>query len=303
MREMSTKGIAAIALLAAATPAQAASDAAPLQPSSQWIVDYADNSCRLIRSFGEGPQTMRLELRLFEPGEHAWVVLSGKPLGTLPGGQTQVAYRFAPDDRDMKSEGLTGHMDNDTAAAIFPVSLLTADARKQAQSETRKDREARARWEADWQLDREAQIDTFEVAVSGKRRMVLHIGSLKAAMDVTRQCLDNLVGAWGLDLKVQRSLARAAVPTSDPSRWLNSNDYPTAMLEGGFNDIVDFRLMVDANGTPTSCDVLTMDSRPEFIKATCDPLMQRARFEPALDADGKPVASVYINTVRWFIAG
>lgn len=32
----------------------AAAEPVRLQPSSQWIVDYADNSCRLVRTFGEG---------------------------------------------------------------------------------------------------------------------------------------------------------------------------------------------------------------------------------------------------------
>ena len=72
------------------------------------------------------------------------------------------------------------------------------------------------------------------------------------------------------------------------------------MLYGHVSDVVHFRLTVDASGMPTACSVLTMESTPEFIKATCDNLMHRARFTPALDAQGNPVASIYVSAVRWF---
>jgi hypothetical protein len=44
---------AAPLLVAAAQPVR-------LQPSSQWVVDYAENSCRLIRNFGDGKSKAKL---------------------------------------------------------------------------------------------------------------------------------------------------------------------------------------------------------------------------------------------------
>lgn len=291
----------AVTMLGAAIPAHAAGNPAPFEPSSKWVANYADNSCRLLRTFGEGADKLFLEVRLFEPGEDGWAVISGKPLGAPIRGQTRVTYRFAPDDGDSTSLGLGATVDNGAPAVIFRMSLLPLDMRKQLEAKVKKDRDDPTLWHPFWSTEREAKITAFEVGVSGRRRVTLHVGTMRPAMDVMRDCLDNLVGAWGLDVNVQKSLARPPLPASDPQHWLDSSDYPAAMLMGGFNDKVDVRLMVDANGTATSCDVMTMDSRPEFIKATCAPLMQRAHFKPALDAAGKPVASVYVTSVIWTI--
>lgn len=122
---------------------------------------------------------------------------------------------------------------------------------------------------------------------------------MHAPMDAVRACLDNLLASWGVDANTQKSLTREPMPVGNPGDWLKSSDYPQKMLDQGMNDSVNFRLTIDAVGMPTACNVLTMESRPEFIKATCDKLMQRARFNPALDAQGNPVPSIYVSTVIW----
>jgi hypothetical protein len=124
---------------------------------------------------------------------------------------------------------------------------------------------------------------------------------MRPPMDVMRNCLDDLLASWGIDVTVQKSLTRPALPITDPSNWLDSSDYPARMVAGGYNDQVDFRLTIDAAGEPTACNVLTMESRPEFIKATCGALMRHAHSQPALDTKGNPVPSIYVNSVKFVI--
>jgi hypothetical protein len=76
---------AAPLLIAAAQPVR-------LLPSSPWVVDYAANSCRLIRSFGEGKNTTKLAFESAAPGEMDMLVV-GKPLATSA---ETVAARFLP---------------------------------------------------------------------------------------------------------------------------------------------------------------------------------------------------------------
>jgi hypothetical protein len=193
-------------------------------------------------------------------------------------------------------------MEDKSAAVIFPVSLLDASALKKKYLSSPADRELAARWQSDWSLEREAQVEAFEVAIPGKQRIVLKLGSMQPPMDVMRNCLDDLLASWGLDVAVQKSLEHPPIPAADPSHWIDWADYPKAMLAGRVSDHVDFRLNVDATGKPTGCSTLTMDARQEFMTATCDSLMKRARFNPALDASGKPVASIWVNSVQ-FVAG
>ena len=45
-----------------------------LEPSSEWVLDYADESCRLARHFGTGGNRVILVMDQFEPGD--WFTLT-----------------------------------------------------------------------------------------------------------------------------------------------------------------------------------------------------------------------------------
>ena len=55
----------------------------------------------------------------------------------------------------------------------------------------------------------------------------------------------------------------------------------------------------DETGKPLGCRVLFRTNPDEFADRSCKALLQRAKFNPARDAQGKPVKSFYINTIRW----
>ncbi|MEQ7873705.1 hypothetical protein ABDK56_06820 [Sphingomonas sp. ASV193] len=48
-----------------------------LEPTSPWVVDYADNSCRLIRGFGQGKAYLRLVVEQVEPHGARSIMLIG----------------------------------------------------------------------------------------------------------------------------------------------------------------------------------------------------------------------------------
>src|SRR5438270_13674760 len=50
-----------------------------LAPSSPWVVDYAENSCRLVRRFGEGNHSITLAFDSEAPGFLDMLVI-GRPL-------------------------------------------------------------------------------------------------------------------------------------------------------------------------------------------------------------------------------
>jgi TonB family protein len=90
-------------------------------------------------------------------------------------------------------------------------------------------------------------------------------------------------------------------PLGGMETWMRSSDYPQGMLKGGKQGMVSFRLSIDANGTPTACEVQRSYNDKQFDDVTCAVLMRRARFSPALDANGQAAPSYYLNTVRWVI--
>lgn len=86
MRFGSIAACAAVAplLVAAAQPVR-------LQPSSPWIVNYADESCRLVRTFGEGKSKTVLEFESEAPGRMDLLVV-GSPLERDDGGDKVPGY-------------------------------------------------------------------------------------------------------------------------------------------------------------------------------------------------------------------
>src|SRR3954447_21640748 len=63
-----------------------------LQPSSRWVVEYAENSCRLLRSFSEGDSKVVVAFESETPDQVDLLAI-GKPLG---GYNDEVPARFLP---------------------------------------------------------------------------------------------------------------------------------------------------------------------------------------------------------------
>ena len=79
-------GLAMVPSLASGAPPQ------QLAPSTPWVVDYAENSCRLVRRFGEGKDLTVFALESEAPGAIDMLV-AGRPMATV---LDQVPARFLP---------------------------------------------------------------------------------------------------------------------------------------------------------------------------------------------------------------
>ncbi len=106
-------------------------------------------------------------------------------------------------------------------------------------------------------------------------------------------------------------VAAAPAPPATPDRsrrvaargreaeWVTTDDYPSSSLREEAEGITRTRLSVGADGRVTACEVTGSSGNSALDQAACRNLQRRARFEPALDRDGNPVASTYPKNVRW----
>ena len=76
-------------------------------------------------------------------------------------------------------------------------------------------------------------------------------------------------------------------------------DYPRDLVRTGAQGLVRFRLTVDKEGAPTKCDLASTTKPEGFGSVVCGALLQRARFKPALDAQGEPIKSYFTGVVRF----
>jgi hypothetical protein len=296
-----------IALLACFSVEAQAAAPVHLVPSTPWIVDYAENSCRLVRRFGEGNDTTTLAFESEAPGSLD-ILIIGRPLGTS---SDEVAVKFLP----LRSKAMTGevHQTVQTHAPSVLVNsvqlasgdFVAAQEKRISAFNVRQDAipgAIRLEMKAAYRAERDAFVaNTTAVEIDVRHPLILDTGPLGPAMKRFDQCGRDSLRDWGVDPDVEDQIARP-VWAPDPSKWFDPSDYPAKGISLNHESVVKVRLLVDAAGRPTKCTSLSHFDDPEFNKVTCEKFMSRAHFAPAELADGTKVPSYFVIKVTYRMA-
>jgi hypothetical protein len=286
--------LAAAVGAALALPSIAVAAPRVLTPSGPWHLDYAADSCTLARTFGAGDDEVSIRFEQFQPGPTFALTFIGKAF------RSSQLYRpvklaFGPGQPlravDGAMSGSATTADKRTLDMLFVSSATLAGVLKDDQIEP----------PLPAPIDERAISEVALVQLNGAD-FVLKLGPMDKPMEQVRVCIDELVSHWGIDATKQRTLTRQAKPVGSPGQWFRSSDYPTSSLGRGESALIHFRLTIAADGRVADCAIQRATKGDEFAKKSCEQIRKRARFEPALDAEGKPVASFYVNTVKWLAA-
>jgi len=79
----------------------------------------------------------------------------------------------------------------------------------------------------------------------------------------------------------------------------SSNDYPVEAIRNEEQGTVAFKLSIDRRGKVSRCDVTSSSGSPALDRATCSILVRRARYTPAMDAQGNRVPDEDSGKIRW----
>jgi periplasmic protein TonB len=82
---------------------------------------------------------------------------------------------------------------------------------------------------------------------------------------------------------------------------ISGDDYPPSALDNNEQGSVQVSLTVGPSGRVTGCSA-SGGASSTLRSATCRLLTSRARFSPAVDANGNPMSSTYSQTIVWRIA-
>jgi TonB family protein len=297
------RGLTGLALAAAmvATGSAAPREVRRLAPSSKWVVNYADDSCSLGRSFGERGGKVTVFFEQLEPGDTFTLMFVGNLLRGLKDPLVPTT-RFGPNEGQDEVVAVAG-INSGAHVIILQGGQRIAPLTKAEQWTRRK-----AGFEKPFNPQpigaaREKAVAWLELGKILPFDLVLETGPMDEALDALRQCSWDMVRTWGLDVEQQKHLSRHAYPLKPSFSWFRADDYPREMLRDGFQAIVNFRVAVDQAGKPTSCHIQTSTRPKAFDDVVCALVMKRARFHPALDRQGKPVASYWRQTVNFRIAG
>jgi hypothetical protein len=282
----------------AATTAPAAARA--LEPASQWILDYGDERCSLMRDFGSGNDSLRMQLDSYGRWNSFRMLLVGKavPSSSRPTGEARFSYSADVQQRE-KTFAILGASDKLPAVSFglgfTPYVLPSA---VEALPEEERTRLSQQMSRPHPEFDR--QIETITVEFHRGTPVELKVGNMEQPLAALRACVDDLHKSWGIDPELQKSLSRTAEPLPSTVKRVQ-REYPAAPMVKGVSAVVPVRLLIDATGRARSCVVQITSVDEPFKEAVCENLA--ADFEPALDPHGMPVESMYNTSVFYLVGG
>lgn len=289
-------GLAAgVVTLTSPIVAEANDEPVVLTPSSPWNAHFAAEKCRLAGVFGEGEDRHVLFLEQHYPGTGAAMTVAGPAFQNFRG-QSTVKLTFSDAEEPRKTEPYKGNMGELGPALIY--NGLTF--REHSDQEDSADAGAQVPQSAIGQLDTAfgAGMDYIALA-QGDKSVRFETGSMRQAFEVLNNCMISLIEEWGLDAQQQITATKRPV-------WRNHRsitrriaaEYPSAALRAGESGIVRLRVIVDPKGKVEEC-VLNIATATEKLESPACKQMRKAKFDPALDAQGQPMRSYFATSISY----
>jgi hypothetical protein len=292
----------AFVLSNAVVPPALAKEAPGLPPDSPWNLVYDDDSCALRRTFADGDRHGYFEMRRFGPDIDLQVMVASESLKARD--VFEYRYRWGDEPEWREAGRLKITLDGGLGGAVFGTRLIDLP-------DDLPDLRARDLYlhSTDWRaLEQEAAARIESISMRGGRlrgwargELTLELGSMRAPMAALNSCIDELVTHWGIDIEAHKTLTRPALPI-DMAAAASMVGYPPKMLRQFMPGLVNVRLAIDETGLVTACRIQMPLSDPEFEASSCADIQHAFEFEPALDKDGKPIASYWITRVVFQIA-
>ena len=293
-------GGAAALIAAFGGPGVQAAEPIVLAPSSKWVLDYADNSCRLLRTFGTDDRQALLFLTQGAPGVSFGLTAAGPQFNRFNDGR-ETLISVADDRDERETKPFQGSVDSVGSALIYSSLNLDYLLDGNWEDEEEEAGAALAPGLPSMDADSAAKMEFIEFRQGG-RRVRFATGNMREPIAALNKCSADLVRAWGLDL--DQHLTATRLPA-----WSNRDEvvrrivtyYPGEAKVRGTQGIIQMRVMIDADGNVTDCQLERMTSAESLVSRACQE-MQRANFEPALDSAGKPMKSFYSTKIVYKMA-
>ena len=252
-----------------------AAEPAAAPAAARWVVDWGDQRCSLIRETG-GPASVSLMVRTVPGAGQAelWLI---DPNWTAPG-----FFGFQPVEIDLQPSGFR--------ITDYAISV---------------------RFKGQQGIGITNLEEAFLAKLPGTQRLVIRRGKRKLAevalpgsaraVEALPACEAEIMRDWGLDPQVIQSLRRKPTPVRNPALWFSSDDYPLAAIQRHQWGSVLTRMTVGIDGRVAECVVVESSGQALLDKRTCDLLISRGRYKPALTAGGEPIRAMTSVRIHWRI--
>lgn len=272
--------LAAVTILAVSGTAEV--QAKTLAPVTEWNDQQETDRCRVTRLFGEENNYHLAIFEQFQPGSKVSLTVAGPAMAPF---FTRGIAPLAVSNSDTTAQLAALSM----AVPRFGAAVLIEDAPLDsfASPETRSGLQPAAR-EA-------GEAGILQLARDGKD-VRLKTGSLDAVRTMLDSCTQRLAASWGLNLAQLNNAA------STP-RWANREKLLVHVNDSfGYGwqrrrqpqGLAYLRVIVSETGATESCAVVFVTAERLPNSRACQ-IMEKARFEPARDSNGRPLRSYHFT--------
>ena len=279
--------VAAFAALTAALMALPAAAQADV-----WTLRQNAESCYLERTFGSGAGKIQLVIQSFGPTSPYHVVLSGANLPIDKDRARPARVGFGGENAAKDSVVLVGSSGGEpmvliTVAPARPLSLF--------------------RWlymyrpvNDDFVVPLDTAAQTLFVRFPDRDPITLPLGPMNSEYAALDSCAEKVAEKWALAVT-------GGVRPATPPKLLQGKEtlwhvsYPPNLLLNRINGLVELRLTVDDKGRVRDCAVQLATWVRQFGDDACRKFKEEARFEPAKNSAGEPVASTFRTAVMYII--
>jgi TonB family protein len=141
----------------------------------------------------------------------------------------------------------------------------------------------------------------LQLRTGDRIRARVPLNHIRAGLNAQRRCLREVAQEWGVDEAALAALSRRPRSTNDLG--LTIHDYPSEAIRRASQGDVTVRITVGAEGRATDCATVATSGNLEIDRTVCRVALGRGRFEPALDANGRPVAIRALFAVGFYLPG
>lgn len=280
-------------------PASADSRSTILEPSSNWYATLEDGSCRLARRFGERSTEHLLVFEQWGPSSEFGLIVAGPTAARFSDGRkTQLVFFDGQSPREIRP--VKNDLDDyGSSLTELAAGLSSTPENWLSREEISALSEERAQ-SGFPSIDAELAAQVQYVQLSqGNRELKLMTGPMSDAFSVLDQCAEQLMVSWGFDLEAQKAQSRHPRMLNEHNAaerfWAN---WPSDMLQERWRGAVNVRVTVNAEGEVEDCQAANLAEIQEMQEATCN-AMSGLDFDPALDAQGNPMRSFYMTSIRY----
>lgn len=261
---------ASIATLFAHTMATAAPKPPLMTPTGPWNVEFADKHCMLSRPYAVGDKKFTLGVKAELVGRFHEIMIVREQ-------RTPVSL--------VRSEA---HIVKPGGAKVGPFYVRTYGTEGGH-------RISRFRVDPDkYRLTEDG--DHFAVDLGKEGAFDLSVPELGKALAVLDGCIRDLRKEYQID---QAILDRVAIEPKKVKAIFRTSDYPIEALKIEGQGDVGALLWIDETGRVSDCFVVEKSGVESLDKATCPLLQQRARYEPARDAQGQKLRAPAYYRFSW----